>query len=481
VLCRTDKERFDLNDEIEKKRQEKIANFKINFDSDNGFDLPEHTDITSSSQQPENDGAVFENNTELDRTSDLSSGEENTAAYPSDRRSRRKRHRLANKRRKMKAKSNRVIFNVVWTVMIVTVSILLGEYLMVGINDLLAVGREEDKKVSITLAKTDSIDKITDMLYDNGIIRNKLFFKLYATVTKSTSGFTAGTFEVPTNKDYQALINYLQSDMNRTDIVTLRFTEGMNIRDYAKLLSEKEVCNYDDFLDVCNSSEFDEDYDFIKSIPNTKDRYYKLEGYLFPDTYDFYVGEDLDSVVRKFLANYRRKVYQTKSRVSGFDKKVTIAQRAEAIGMSMEDVLTLASLIQAEAADEHDMYMISSVMHNRLSIIDNGGISWYGESGLTKLQLDSTLFYPYTTQADVPVSIRNTYVSEYSTYDIEGLPAGPICNPGLAAIEAAVSPNDTNYFYFCHKAATDDEDAVAYYASTLNEHINNQYAAGLLS
>ena len=470
-----------MSDEIEKKRKEKIANFKINFDDSNDFDLPENKDITSSSQSSDIDGAVFENNAELDKTADISSGEEYPTAYPLDKRSVRKRHRLAKKRRKMKAKSNKTIFRIVWITMIILVSILLGEYLMVGINDLLAIGREEDKKVSVTLAKTDDIDRITDILYEKGIIKNKIFFKLYATVTKSTSGFTAGTFDVPTNKDYQALINYLQSDMNRTDIVTIRFTEGMNVHDYAKLLSEKEVCNYDDFLEFCNSSEFDEDYDFISSIKNSKDRYYKLEGYLFPDTYDFYVGEDPDTVIRKFLANYRRKVYQTKSRVKGFEKKVTIAQRAEAMGMSMEDVLTLASLIQAEAADEHDMYMISSVLHNRLSTLDNGGVSWYGEDGLSLLQLDSTLFYPYATQADVPVSIRSSYISKYSTYDYEGLPAGPICNPSLAAIEAAVSPSDTNYFYFCHKSATEDTDAVAYYASTLNEHINNQYAAGLLS
>ena len=151
------------------------------------------------------------------------------------------------------------------------------------------------------------------------------------------------------------------------------------------------------------------------------------------------------------------------------------------MGMTMEDILTLASLIQAEAADEKDMYMISSVLHNRLSTLSNGGTNWYGESGLSKLQLDSTIFYPYATQADVPVSIRDSYISQYSTYEYEGLPAGPICNPSLAAIEAALSPNDTNYFYFCHKAATDTEDAVAYYAVTYSEHINNQYAAGLLS
>ncbi len=468
-----------MSDEMEKKRQQKIANFKINFTEDEDIYPPEKQDITSSSQTSESDGAVFGSDTGFE--TDISSGEESTDEYPSDKRSRRKRHRLANKRRRQKAKSNRIVFRVVWVTMVILVSILFGEYLMVGINDLLAVGREEETKVSVTISQGDSIDVITDMLYDKGIIKNKVFFKLYATVTKSTSGFTQGTFDVSTNKDYQALINYLQSDMNRTDIVTIRFTEGMNVVEYAKLLEKNKVCKYDDFLKACNSSEFDEDYDFIKSISNTKDRYYKLEGYLFPDTYDFYVGEDIDTVVRKFLANYRRKIYQTKTRVKGFDKKVTLAQRAEATGMTVEEILTLASLIQAEAADEQDMYMISSVLHNRLSTLDNGGVSWYGEDGLSLLQLDSTLFYPYATQADVPVSIRNSYVSKYSTYDYEGLPAGPICNPSLAAIEAAVSPNDTNYFYFCHKSATEDEAAVAYYASTLNEHINNQYAAGLLS
>ena len=470
-----------MSDEIEKKRQQKVANFKINFDENEVFDLPQNEDITSSSQSSENEGAVFGDNSELGNVTDISSGEESLKEYPSDRRSVRKRHRLANKRRRKKAKSNKIVFRVVWITMVILVSILFGEYLMIGINDLLAVGREEEKSVSVTISPDDDIDKITDMLYDKGIIKNKLFFKLYAVVTKSTSGFTRGTFAVSTNKDYQALINYLQSDMNRTDIVTIRFTEGMNVPEYAKLLEKNNVCNEKDFLDACNSSMFDDDYDFIKSIPNAQKRYYKLEGYLFPDTYDFYVGEDIDSVIRKFLANYRRKVYQTKTRVKGFDKKVTIAQRAESMGMTMEDILTLASLIQAEAANERDMYMISSVLYNRLSTLDNDGVNWYGESGLSKLQLDSTLFYPYSTQADVPVSIRNTYVSDYSTYDYDGLPAGPICNPSLAAIEAAVSPNDTNYFYFCHKAATDDEEAVAYYAVTYNEHINNQYAAGLLS
>lgn len=472
-----------MNEELEAKRQEKIANFKIDFtespvsEADTSSERPE---ISSVSESPEHDGAVFGDAAKIHSDTDISSGEEEIPEI-FDRKTRRQKRRQVSKRRRKKARGNRIVFRVVWLTMVVLVSILLGEYLMVGINDLLAVGREENKSVSVTIPKEASIDRITDILYENHIINNKVFFKLYATVTKSTSGYTRGTFDVPTNKDYQALINYLQSDMNRTDIVTLRFTEGMNIVEYSKLLEKNNVCNADDFLDACDSNMFDEDYEFIGSIKNTKERYYKLEGYLFPDTYDFYVGEDIDSVVRKFLANYRRKVYQTKTRVDGFDKKVTIEERAEKIGMTMEEVVTLASLIQAEAADERDMYMISSVMHNRLDTLDNDGVSYYGEAGLKFLQLDSTIFYPYATQADVPVSMRNSYNSTYNTYDNEGLPAGPICNPGVAALEAAVSPNDTNYFYFCHKAASGDEPAEAFYASTMNEHIYNQYLAGLIT
>ena len=419
-----------MSDELEKKRQEKVANFKISFseETEDYSPVSEQGDITSTTPLSENDHAIFADVSEINQNTDISSGEEDirniAADEPDDKKTRRKKRRLARKRRRKKAKGNKIVFRVVWLTMVVLISILFGEYLMVGINDILAVGREEEKSVTVTIPNHATIDEITDILYDNGIIKNQTFFKLYATLTKKTSGFTQGTFEVETNKDYQALINYLRSDMNRTDIVTLRFTEGMNIVEYAQLLQKNNVCNSQDFLDACNSTQFDEDYEFINNIKNSKDRYYKLEGYLFPDTYDFYVNEDLDSVIRKFLANYSRKVYQTKKRVAGFDKKVTIEQRAEKLGMTMEDVLTLASLIQAEAADEEDMYVISSVLHNRLDTLENDGVSWYGESGLKFLQLDSTLFYPYSTQADVPISQRNSYISKYSTYDYEGLPAG---------------------------------------------------------
>lgn len=495
-----------MSDELEQKRKEKVESFKINFEDD--FVVNEtKTDSTASNDIPQdfsnnqnildeygtpakNDSESVsfinrpavqtENIQENGSVLNSFSGVKDSAEIELDKKDLRKAKKADNIRRKRKAKKNRTIFRTIWIVMIVFVSFMLGKFIMVGVNDMLAVGREQETSVEITIPKDASVDQIADILYENKIINNKWFFKFYAFLTKATSGFTQGTFEVYTNKDYQALINYMQSDMNRTDVVTIQFTEGMNLSEYAELLENNGVCSTGDFLDRCNSDDFDEDYEFIQKIDNADDRYYKLEGYLFPDTYDFYVGEDPDSVIRKFLANYRRKLYLTKSRVEGFEKKVTIEQRAEALGMSMEDVITLASLIQAEAANEDDMYEISAILHNRLNTLKTGGVSEFGETGLDCLQLDSTVFYPYKSENQVPATMRNNYSSTYNTYKYSGLPHGPICNPGLDAIEAAVSPKESDYYYFCHKAATDDSPSIAYYASTNDEHLSNQYEAGLL-
>ena len=125
------------------------------------------------------------------------------------------------------------------------------------------------------------------------------------------------------------------------------------------------------------------------------------------------------------------------------------------------------------------MYMISSILHNRLKTSETGGVNDNGEAGFLKLQLDSTVFYPYRSETQIPATMRKNFESRYNTYIIEGLPAGPICSPGLEAVMAAVNPDNTNYYYFCHKAATDDEEAVPYYATNNYEHIANLEEAGL--
>ncbi len=483
-----------MDNEFEEKRKEKIESFKVHIEDDSAG---EGTDISSNEKNEADFSDYSSNRSILDEYNDNAgvdvgsenissdeeydennentilnsySGEQNPQNSNVNKKDLKKAKKADKIRRKKKAQKNRRIFRMVWLAMILFVSIMLGRYITVGVNDMLTVGREEENSVEITIPKDASIYDVADILYENGVINNRNFFIVYAFLTNSTTGFTQGTFEVYTNKDYQALINYMQSDMNRTDIVTLQFTEGMSISEYAELLEENDVCSQEDFLELCSSDEFDEDYEFIGSISNADERYYKLEGYLFPDTYDFYIGEDADSVIKKFLANYRKKVYTTKSKVDGFDTKVTIEERAEAVGMSMEDVLIIASLIQAEAANEDDMYVISSIIHNRLDTLETGGINDNGESGLNYLQLDSTLYYPYTRKSEIPAALAESFVSAYDTYENEGLPIGPICNPGLAAIEAAISYTETEYYYFFH-SYDDDGTVTSYYSATLSDHL----------
>ena len=151
-----------------------------------------------------------------------------------------------------------------------------------------------------------------------------------------------------------------------------------------------------------------------------------------------------------------------KQDVPGYDKVTTIEDmlKKNRSDYTLDQVMIVASIIQSEAADTDDMYYISSIIYNRLNADEDMGVKYLG--------LDSTKFYPYRTQADIPEDARDTFESSYDTYSKEGLPAGEICNPGMNAIIAALNPKDTNYYFFCH-----DKDGNAYYASTIYEHNEN--------
>ena len=254
--------------------------------------------------------------------------------------------------------------------------------------------------------------------------------------------------------------------------MTVQITEGMSIWEIANLLHDQGVTSdIDQFLTLCNSDTFDEDYDFLQGIDVGEVQYlevdghksadaYKLEGYLFPDTYYFYINEDPVLTIDKLLTNYEDKVMIHKEKYFVDSKRATLQDEASKSGYSMHEILTIASIIQAEAANKEDMYNISSVLHNRLE---------YGASeGVAKLNCDCTVYYPWRAQSDVPEAIRSTYTSRYNTNEFNGLPSGPICNPGTEAIKAALRPYKTSYLYFCHD--TVENGSAAYYSTTLEEH-----------
>ena len=387
------------------------------------------------------------------------SGRGSASQAPSEEKQSRKQRRLEKKqakaREKVKGRKNRGLFRCVWISMVILVSIALSRYLLVGVNDMLAVSRTEGT-ASVELSEDPTMEQVSQTLTEAGVISNPEFFSLYCMVTGADDGFGQGSYEIDTNMDYEAIVNFLQNNNNRQDVVNITFPEGLNLREFAERLEENEVCTVEEVLEAANSDLFD-DYDFINAIDNEDERYYKLEGYLFPDTYDFYKGEDPDIALGKMINNCQNR----------FSKEMR--DRATEMGYTIDEILTLASIVQAEANGEDDMGMVAGILLNRLE--DGASHDIY------RLECDSTTFYPYRSQSQVPEEERDTYVSRYDTYTIEGLPPGPICNPGLQAINAVLWPSEDSegMYYFCH-----DADGNAYYASTWSEHQQHLEEAGLL-
>ena len=373
-----------------------------------------------------------------------------------------KRNREQKRELKRRNKHNRRIFRVMWLVSILLIGTMIATYIVTGMNDLLAINRTDDSVVSVTIPANPTLDSVTEILVKNGIINEGGYFKMFANMTKSSNEFAQGTYELRKNMDYQAILTNLAGKSSRTDTVEVTIIEGMSVIEIAdKLVEEGALSDKQQFLDLCASDKFDNDFDFIKSISNPGDRYYKLEGYLYPDKYEFYHNDDPLSIIYKFLNNFESKLYE-KQAFDGYEKLYSIHKMIEKTGTSynLDQILTIASIIQAEAANKEDMYIISSILHNRLSADVDMGVS--------NLSLDSTKYYPYRTEKDLPATAGKNYKSKYDTYSLNGLPPGPICNPGNEAITAALLPYDTSYYYFCH-----DKDGQAYYASTIYEHEAN--------
>ncbi len=421
----------DLQNEINRRR--KVESFQLNIEDD-------EPDFAPDGDDEDSDNIIH-------------SYSDPRAAQNAQRTQQERAEKAHRWRNKEKGRKNRFFFRVIWFLMVLIVSALLSQFAISGINDMLAVGRE---KVTLTveIPKNADGEQVASILHNAGAIRDEDFFKLYSKLTKADKHYGNGSFEIDTTMDYQALINTLQSNLNRVDTVKVTFPEGTDVMELAAQLEKNGVCKASDFLAMTNSTQFDAKYQLLKAITNSKERYYKLEGYLFPDTYEFYKDEDADKVVQKLLSNA--------------DKKLTAEIRAgaSAQNMTVDQLLTLASMIQAEAANKDDMYMVSSVFHNRLAS--------NGKGDLLRLRSDPTTYYPYRTKAAVPSNIRDTYKSRYDTYTIEGLPPGPICNPGAEAIDAALNPAKTSYYYFCHS-----KDGKAYYAKTNAQHEANLKKAGL--
>ena len=379
--------------------------------------------------------------------------------------------RKRKKRRKKKKYTNHtrtmghVFLGVVLSVAAICVGVFLAWKVIVGLMDYTGMAKKSHE-ADIVIDSTMNVDDIAETLHENGIIEMPWLFKTYINMKDEAEGFLDGEYTVNSTMSYSNIITLLKTVRQYTNTVTVMIPEGYNAQQIGQLLEENLVCRADDFEKYYRSKL--EKYDFEEQITVTENRFYALEGYLFPDTYEFYVIDDLPDKPSMDTSQYAKQAAE--KMYSNFQNKITkkMYARAKELGMTFDEVGTLASIIQKEGTNEENMANISSVFHNRLENMYE----------YPHLQSDTTDNYiEDVIRPNIPSSSLALYenvITAYDTYTCEGLPAGPICSPGLEAINAALYPAETDYYYFLSSS-----DGVFYYASTVEKHEQNIIDAAL--
>lgn len=321
------------------------------------------------------------------------------------------------------------------------------------VNDVLAITRS-DEDVVVTIPNDATTNEIIDILSDEGLVKQKLFCKAFYKLVDTFKNinkakpvaapvYNSGVYYVQKNLGLEGYLTQFKEAQTTDETVTLTFPEGWTIYQMFDRLDKFGVCSKEKLIASLKGTVFE--YDFVSEIPNNSQRALALEGYFYPETYEFYEGSDANSVIRKFLSESEDRwteEYQA---------------QADKLGYTRDEIIIIASIIQREAANHDQMAQISSVIHNRL----NHSVSW------PTLGCDSTANYIKTYIAPNDSASVN-YETAYDTYLSQGLPPGPICNPGDDAIHAALYPDDTDYYYFRH-----DKYGKIYMAKTQYEHDEN--------
>lgn len=362
------------------------------------------------------------------------------------------RSRYKEKKSRKKRGHGHLIFGLLLSAVIISVSILAAVFILKWAKELLGIDKSE-REVVLDIPMNSSTVDIAEILYDEGIITDVNLFRLFSKFKGADGTYIAGSHILSPKMNYNQIIEVLQEEVEeQRETADIVFPEGITLYEAAQKLEEKNVCNAAEFIEVFNSSQFG--FDFEEKVKVSSMKFYKMEGYFFPDTYQFYVEEDPRIVAKKIYRNFEARVTPD------------LYGRMKDLDMELEEVLTLASIVQAEAANTRDMKKVASVFYNRLNDPDEYPL----------LQSDPTT--NYVEEIIMPnIEVRSKKIFEaYDTYQGAGLPPGPICNPGLDAINAVLYPAETDYYYFCSNLETGE----FYYAETLEEHEQNLIEAGLV-
>ncbi len=339
-----------------------------------------------------------------------------------------------------KKESKKPFFLYFFIVVLIIVTIAVISFRKFVDNQLQPVAMENVKEIEITIPKGASTSSIAKILKDNNLVKNEMFFSAFAKYEKMDGKFKAGKYVLNNGMTQEEIMEKLVAGGISKDSVTFTIPEGFELKQIAERLSEMGLVDKDSFLELTSKvSNFSSEFEFLEEVPGEL----SLEGYLYPDTYEVYVDANEKDIIRKML--------------SRFDSLYTddIKAKAKELNLNLNQVITLASIIEREGRADSEREIISAVFHNRLK---------------SKMMLQSCATVQYILGERKPVlSNKDTLIeSPYNTYINQGLPPGPIASPGIKSIEAAVNPANVDYKYFVYN---ENEAGTHTFSVTYEEHL----------
>ena len=361
--------------------------------------------------------------------------------------------RKKKKKKKKKKQVNRLPGVLILVTLIFGISTILSVAIISYGKDMLGIGKSDEPHV-IVIPENATTLEVSQMLFENDIIKSAKAFELFANLGDEKY-FVVGEHFVRPNMPYETLLDELTKVPTEEmgESISITFREGITLIDAANLLEEKHICDAEDFIFYFNSGGFG--VDFEQRLPSDSSlKFQKMEGYLFPDTYLFYENSKPEQVCQKIYYNFDTKMKgEFTAEGKTYENRY---ERMEELGLTLDELITISSIVQMEAANVKDMNDVAAVFRNR---IDNKDI-------FPKLESDPTSNYADQTVRPNIEYYNQTIIDAYDTYKSPGLPPGAISNPGLDAIDAVLTNKKTDYFYFIANIMTNE----TFFSKTLDEH-----------
>lgn len=381
-----------------------------------------------------------------------------------------------------------LLVTIIWLALVVVIGVSLGRLIWSASSDLLAFGKE-DKTVTITITDKEAkrapdgtlisvdIEAIAKKLYEADLIDNPDLFVTFATLTGKDQDIAAGTYTLNSYFDYNAIINAISYHAPDREVVTVMIPEGYTCAQIFALLDENEVCDVKDLEDYAANGELDE-YWFLEGV--TRGSKYCLEGYLFPDTYEFYKNDEPQRVIDKFLANFDHR-FSDLMREDFVEMQERYAKLLSSHGygseyiannpLTIHQLVTLASIVEKESGNGSESFDIASVFYNRLT----------NQKEYPYLDADATVHYAISDYFGQIKELTQAHLATDSPYNTrgvqKGLPPGPIANPGIYSLYAVLDPNETSYHYYI----LDPKAGTHKFAVTYNEFLKLRKELGYSS